>query len=134
MANLETGHATYIANFKLLINQCTDFGPMYNPDNPVLAIENMTGHWTVGNTSHNIARDMALYAETTGMVVAALNCKNYVKAVFVPFSPQAKVVGRIKFRRRYPFYAKNNESHPLFLGMAFCFYLCQQGKGWKEYY
>ena len=238
MANNETGHATNLANFKVMIDECTAYGPMYNPGNLALTTANMTGLWTVGNTAHSslttafqlakapinqrqelfdsgiklvtrtfnmfkssgadsriiedakgladryrghgrkpkklpdgtpdpdyvstshqgfvdradtfrqlitlieadanykpnevelqvsalealgvqmknandaigsilapvgaarIARDKALYAETTGMVDVALNCKNYVKAVFGPSSPQAKAVGRIKFTRK----------------------------------
>ena len=52
MANNETGHAVNISNFKLLIDECTSFGPSYNPGNPSLTTGNMTTLWAGGDSAH----------------------------------------------------------------------------------
>lgn len=46
-----------------------------------------------------VARDKSLYAESTGMVDLALQCKDYVKGAFGSKAPEAKLVTGIKFTR-----------------------------------
>lgn len=38
----ETGHAKNVANFGIVISQCTGFGPKYNPNTPDLQILALT--------------------------------------------------------------------------------------------
>lgn len=57
MANNETGHATNIGNFKLMIDECTSFGPSYNPGNPALTTGNMTILWASGDSAHRNLTD-----------------------------------------------------------------------------
>jgi hypothetical protein len=52
---------------------------------------------TVSNV--RIARDKALYAETTGMVDTAQDVKQYVKSLFGAKSPQYKQVSGLQFNR-----------------------------------
>jgi hypothetical protein len=49
----ETGHAVNIANFKLIIERCTEFGAIYNPPNPDITITNMTTKWNEVSSSHS---------------------------------------------------------------------------------
>jgi hypothetical protein len=53
---------------------------------------------TVSNA--RIARDKALYADSTGMVDIAQDVKTYVKSVFGASSPQYKQVSALKFTKR----------------------------------
>ena len=46
-----------------------------------------------------ITRDKALYADKTGIVDTAQDCKNYVKGVFGASAPETKTVTGIKFTR-----------------------------------
>ena len=46
-----------------------------------------------------ITRDKALYADKTGMVDVAQDCKNYVKGVFGATTPETKTVTALKFTR-----------------------------------
>ncbi|MFM7486109.1 MAG: hypothetical protein ACKO13_04210, partial [Cytophagales bacterium] len=54
---------------------------------------------TTAVSNARIARDKALYAETTGMVDTAQDAKNYVKSLFGATSPQYKQVSGLKFTR-----------------------------------
>jgi hypothetical protein len=54
---------------------------------------------TTAASNVRIARDKALYAETTGVVDTALDVKTYVKSVFGASSPQYKQVSGLKFTR-----------------------------------
>lgn len=54
-SNSETGNAVNISNFKLLIDKCTGFGPVYDPGNADLKISNMTSRWVdAGKTQDDI--------------------------------------------------------------------------------
>jgi hypothetical protein len=56
----------------------------------------------IGNTvvsNARIARDKALYAETTGVLDVAQDVKQYVKSLFGATSPQYKQVSGLKFNR-----------------------------------
>jgi hypothetical protein len=55
---------------------------------------------TTAASNARIARDKALYAETTGMIDTALDVKTYVKSVFGASSPQYKQVSGLKFTKR----------------------------------
>jgi hypothetical protein len=55
---------------------------------------------TTAASNARIARDKALYAETTGVVDTALDVKTYVKSVFGASSPQYKQVSGLKFTKR----------------------------------
>jgi hypothetical protein len=55
---------------------------------------------TTAASNARIARDKALYAETTGVVDTALAVKTYVKSVFGASSPQYKQVSGLKFTKR----------------------------------
>ena len=93
----ETGHAVNIANFKLLIDKDTAFGPDYNPSNTDLKIVNMTAQWTIGSTAHTLlttalqnsklpinAREI-LFEPLNPLVTKTINYYNSTKA-----SKQAK--------------------------------------------
>jgi len=54
---------------------------------------------TTALSNARIARDKALYAETTGMVDIAQDAKQYVKSLFGAKSPQYKQVSGLKFNR-----------------------------------
>jgi hypothetical protein len=54
---------------------------------------------TTALSNARIARDKALYAETTGMVDTAQDAKQYVKSLFGATSPQYKQVSGLKFNR-----------------------------------
>jgi hypothetical protein len=49
----ETGHAVNIANFKKIIDRCTEFLTNYNPPNADITVANMTAKWTAVDTLHN---------------------------------------------------------------------------------
>jgi hypothetical protein len=55
---------------------------------------------TTALSNTRIARDEALYDETTGIVATALDVKTYIKSVFGASSPQFKQVSALKFTRR----------------------------------
>jgi hypothetical protein len=55
---------------------------------------------TTAASNARIARDKALYAETTGLADTALDVKTYVKSVFGASSPQYKQVSGLKFTKR----------------------------------
>lgn len=55
---------------------------------------------TTAASNARIARDKALYAETTGLVDTALDVKTYVKSVFGATSQQYKQVSGLKFTKR----------------------------------
>lgn len=49
----ETGHAVNIANFKKIIDRCTEFGAKYNPPHAEITILNMTNKWTEASNAHS---------------------------------------------------------------------------------
>lgn len=48
----ETGHAVNIANFKVLIERCNEFGSAYNPSNSDISITEMTSKHENADTLH----------------------------------------------------------------------------------
>jgi hypothetical protein len=54
---------------------------------------------TTALSNARIARDKALYAETTGMVDTAQDIKQYVKSLFGATTPQYKQVSKLQFNR-----------------------------------
>lgn len=49
----ETGHAVNIANFRIIIYRCTQFGADYNPPNPDITIPVMTTKCNAAETLHS---------------------------------------------------------------------------------
>ena len=54
---------------------------------------------TTAFSNARIARDKALYAETTGLIDTAQDVKQYVKSLFGATSPQYKQVSKLRFNR-----------------------------------
>jgi len=87
----------------------------YAPNETDLSVADLTALWNnmkslndnIGTIlapveNARIARNKALYDEGTGMIDVALACKKYVRGAFGKTSPEAKLIGSIKFtRKRY---------------------------------
>lgn len=79
-SNSESGHANNVANFKLLIDECSSFGSKYQPSNVDLSIGSMTSLWTSGNDAH------------VALTNALINSKTPIAARTTLFTPVNKLV------------------------------------------
>lgn len=66
-SNSETGHAKNIANFQLIIDACTGYGPSYKPSDADLALPALNTKKAACAAAHSAVKDpLAIYGQAVG--------------------------------------------------------------------
>lgn len=52
-SNSETGHVVNIANFRVLIERCEEFGAFYDPENADISLVHMWAKWSAADVLHS---------------------------------------------------------------------------------
>jgi hypothetical protein len=99
-----------VDNFNKLIELLAGI-PLYTPNEPELSVESLRALYddmkeknaavilaTTALTNARIARNEALYDETTGLCQLAASMKAYVKSLFGATSPQYKQISKLSFK------------------------------------